>query len=73
MRTLTLCLLSALALPGAAQEAQQKPAPPVPPARAAAPPAPAAGSADEDQTLYALGLSIWQSLKVFDLTPAGIT
>ena len=33
MRTLpTLCLLSALALPGAAQEAQKKPATPVPPA-----------------------------------------
>jgi FKBP-type peptidyl-prolyl cis-trans isomerase FkpA len=69
MRILTLCLLSALALPGAAQETPPKPAPPVPPARPAAPPAPAAGSAEEDQTLYALGLSIWQSLKVFDLSP----
>ena len=70
MRTLlTLCLLSALALPGAAQEAQKKPAPPVPPARAVTP-APAVGPGDEDQAFYALGLSIWQSLKVFDLSPA---
>jgi FKBP-type peptidyl-prolyl cis-trans isomerase FkpA len=71
MRTLlTLCLLSALALPGAAQEAQKKPAPPPPPARPAVPPAPALGPGEEDLALYAVGLSIWQSLKVFDLTPA---
>jgi FKBP-type peptidyl-prolyl cis-trans isomerase FkpA len=28
------------------------------------------GPGEEDQALYAVGLSIWQSLKVFDLTPA---
>jgi FKBP-type peptidyl-prolyl cis-trans isomerase len=72
MRTLlTLCLLSALALPGAAQEAQKKPAPPPPPlTKPAVPPLPALGPGEEDLALYAVGLSIWQSLKVFDLSPA---
>ncbi len=71
MRTLlTLCLLSALAQPGAAQEAQKKPAPPPPPGRPAVPPAPALGPGEEDLALYAVGVSIWQSLKVFDLSPA---
>ena len=78
MRTLpTLCLLAALALPSAAQEAPRKPGPPVPPtrpavrsARPAKPPAAPLGPGEEDLALYAVGLSIWQSLKVFDLTPA---
>jgi FKBP-type peptidyl-prolyl cis-trans isomerase FkpA len=76
MRTLpTLCLLAAFALPGAAQEPPKRPAPPVPPT-AVRPPRPAVapvaplGPGEEDQALYAVGLSIWQSLKVFDLTPA---
>jgi FKBP-type peptidyl-prolyl cis-trans isomerase FkpA len=72
MRTpLTLCLLSVLAVPGAAQEAQKKPVPPPPPTRPAVPPAaPVLGPGEEDQALYGVGLSIWQSLKVFDLSPA---
>jgi FKBP-type peptidyl-prolyl cis-trans isomerase FkpA len=37
--------------------------------RPAVPPPPL-GPGEEDQALYAVGLSIWQSLKVFDLTPA---
>ena len=76
MRTLTiLCLLAALALPGDAQEPPKKPAPPVPPT-AVRPPRPAVlpaaplGPGEEDLALYAVGLSMWQSLKVFDLTPA---
>src|SRR5258706_12803181 len=76
MRTLsTLCLLAAFALPGAAQEPPKKEAPPVPPT-AVRPPRPAVapvaplGPGEEDQALYAVGVSIWQSLKVFDLSPA---
>jgi FKBP-type peptidyl-prolyl cis-trans isomerase FkpA len=75
MRTLpALCLLSALGLSGAAQEVPKRPAPPAPPIKPAvpaAPPAtPALGPGEEDKALYAVGLSIWDSLKVFDLTPA---
>lgn len=78
MRTLpTLCLLAALALPGTAQEPPKKPAPPVPPtrpavrsARPATPPVAPLGPGEEDLALYAVGLSIWQSLKAFELTPA---
>ncbi len=58
-----LALLGLLALPLAAQTkpaAQPKPAP-----------APAAGAmSEDDKALYAVGLSIWKSLEVFDLTPA---
>ena len=75
MRTLSaLCLVSALALPAAAQQPENKPAPAAKPAaKPAAQPTPAAAAsspADDEKALYAVGLSIWQSLGVFDLTPA---
>jgi FKBP-type peptidyl-prolyl cis-trans isomerase FkpA len=81
MRTLlAVGLLSALALPAAAQETPKKAAPPAPAKAAAKPAATAAKTvparpaaalvSDDDKALYAVGLSIWQSLAVFDLTPA---
>ena len=64
------CLLAALAprrRPGAPRRVPPRRRPS---ARPAAPAPPVAGPRDEEKTLYAVGLSIWQSLKVFDLTPA---
>ena len=59
-----LVLSSLLSLPLAAQT---KPAPKPQPS-----PAPAAATAmsEDDKALYAVGLSIWKSLEVFDLSPA---
>lgn len=59
-----LALSGLLSLPLAAQT---KPAPKPQPS-----PAPAAATAmsEDDKALYAVGLSIWKSLEVFDLSPA---
>ncbi len=59
-----LALMGLLALPLAAQT---KPAPKPQPSPA---PAPAAAMSEDDKALYAVGLSIWKSLEIFDLTPA---
>ncbi len=71
MRSLVACcLLSALTLPSAAQTPTPAPAakPAVKPAAAAA--ATPSAPSEDDKTFYAVGLSIWKSLAVFELTPA---